>query len=360
MSTPLLQLREVILQFRSFDTCAAIAPVGAGNINDTYRADIQAGGNRESWLLQRLNHRVFKDPEAVMRNIRAAAAHLERQKDFPLRIPAPVPTRSGQWLYCDEAGNYWRVFPFYENTYAPEHLPEPAIAYEAARAYGAFLYALRGFPAEQLVETIPGFHDTERRWAVFEDVLKNDPADRAKAATAEIDALMEARPVFSRVHELKTSGALPRRVTHNDTKAGNVLIDIQTGRAVAVIDWDTIMPGTVLSDFGDMVRTFAPDCTEDSDGPVQMRMEALEMLCRGFLEKTSGFLTPAERENLPLGAQWIIGEQALRFLTDYLAGDTYYKTQYPEHNLVRARNQLAFYRAMSENLTHFFRFRKPP
>lgn len=360
MPTPLPQPREIILHFRSFDACAAITPVGAGNINDTYRVDLLRDGKPESWILQRLNHRVFKDPEAVMRNIRAVAAHLERQADFPLRIPAPVPTLQGDWLHRDDAGNYWRVFPFYENTFAPERLPEPAIAYEAARAYGAFLYALRDFPADQLVETIPGFHDTERRWAVFEAMLKKDPAGRVKVATAEINALMEARPVFSRVHELKASGELSRRVTHNDTKAGNVLIDIQTGRAVAVIDWDTIMPGTVLSDFGDMVRTFAPDCTEDSDGPVQMRMEALEMLCRGFLEKTSGFLTPLERENLPLGAQWIIGEQALRFLTDYLAGDTYYKTQYPEHNLVRARNQLALYHAVSENLTHFFRFRKPP
>lgn len=350
MSTPLPQLREIVLQFLSFDACTGITPVGAGNINDTYRVNILKHNEPESWLLQRLNHRVFEDPEAVMRNISAVAAHLERQADFPLRIPAPLPTHSGQWLHRDEAGNYWRVFPFYDHTFAPERLPDTAVAYEAARAYGAFLSALRDFPADQLAETIPGFHDTERRWAVFEAVLKNDPAGRAKATREEIEALMEVRPVFRRIHELKTSGALPVRVTHNDTKAGNVLIDTQSGRAVAVIDWDTVMPGVVLSDFGDMVRTFAPDDTEDHPGAISLRMDVLEALTQGFLEKTAGFLTPVERENLPLGAQWIIGEQALRFLTDYLAGDTYYKIQYPMHNLVRARNQLALYRAVYENL----------
>ena len=361
MPTPLPQLLEIIQQFRSFDACTGTTPVGAGNINDTYRVDLlRDDGRPESWLLQRLNHRVFKDPEAVMRNIRAVAAHLERQTDFPLLIPAPVPTLKGEWLYCDEAGNYWRVFPFYENTFAPERLPEPAIAYEAARAYGAFLYSVRDFPAEQLAETIPGFHDTERRWLVFEDVLEKDPVQRKQLVQAEIETLFEARGVFSRVDQLKRNGELPRRVTHNDTKAGNVLIDVQTGRAVAVIDWDTIMPGTVLSDFGDMVRTFVPDCPEDSDSLVHLRMDTLEMLCRGFLEKTAGFLTPVERQNLPFGALWIIGEQALRFLSDYLAGDPYYKIRYPEHNLVRARNQLALLRAVSENLDYLFRFRKLP
>jgi len=342
-------LSVIVRQFIPFDTCLAVTPVGAGNINDTYRVDIQIHGKKQSWLLQRLNHKVFTDPDAVMRNIRAVAAHLEQLYDFPLRVPAPVATSAGKWLHRDDAGNYWRVFPFYDNTYAPEHLPEPAVAFEAAQAYGAFLYALRDFSADELAETIPGFHDTERRWAVFEDILKKNPANRQNPAQAEIDALFEARTVFTRVHRLKQSGELPRRVTHNDTKAGNVLLDTQTGRAVAVIDWDTIMPGTVLSDFGDMVRTFAPDCPEDGSGSVNLRLDTLEALCRGFLGQTAGFLTALERQNLPLGALWIIGEQALRFLTDYLAGDTYYKIRYAEHNLVRARNQLALFREVERH-----------
>lgn len=342
-------LSGIFRQFIPFDSCLAVTPIGAGNINDTYRVDIQINGKKQSLLLQRLNHLVFTDPDAVMGNIRAVATHLEHQDDFPLRVPAPVATPEGKWLHRDGTGNYWRVFPFYDNTFAPEHLPEPAVAFEAAQAYGAFLYALRDFPSDELVETIPGFHETERRWAVFEDILKKNPANRQKQAQAEIDALFEARVVFNQVHQMKQSGELPRRVTHNDTKAGNVLLNIQTGRAVAVIDWDTIMPGTVLSDFGDMVRTFAPDCPEDGSGSVNLRLDTLEALCRGFLCQTAGFLTALERQNLPLGALWIIGEQALRFLTDYLAGDTYYKIRYAEHNLVRARNQLALFREVERH-----------
>ena len=336
-------------QFFDIETWLGAAPIGMGNINDTYRADFQSAGIPQSRLLQRLNHTVFTNPQAVMTNIRAVAQHLSGQPDFPLHIPAPVPTRAGSLLYTDDAGNYWRMFPFYRDTFAPEQLPEPEIAVEAAKAYGLFLRALRTFPADQLTETIPGFHDTDRRWAVFEDVLKRDPAQRVAGTKTEIDALFLVKPVFEKISQLKKSGALPLRVTHNDTKAGNVLLDMQTGRAVAVIDWDTIMPGTVLSDFGDMVRTFAPAGGEDTPvAALSIRPDTLEALCRGFLSETSGFLTETERAQLPLGALWIIGEQALRFLSDYLSGDTYYKIRYPEHNLVRARNQLALYQKIKE------------
>ena len=324
------------------DQWLGAAPVGSGNINDTYRIDLQANGQKQSWLLQRLNHLVFTDPEGVMRNIQAVAEHLGRRADFPLRVPAPQAALDGRLLHRDAGGNFWRVFPFYDHTFAPEQLPGPDIAFEAAQAYGVFLGALRDFPADALVETIPGFHDTDRRWAVFLEVLERDPAGRVADTQAEIAAMLRAKPVFDAVSQLKKSGALPRRVTHNDTKAGNVLLDTRTGKAVAVIDWDTIMPGTVLSDFGDMVRTFAPDAYEDAPAELLgLRREVLGALHRGFEDATGDFLTVVERENLPLGARWIIAEQALRFLTDHLAGDVYYKIRYPEHNLIRARNQLA-------------------
>ena len=347
-------------QFFDIEAWLGAAPIGMGNINDTYRIDFRNAGTPQTWLLQRLNHMVFTHPWAVMTNIRSVAHHLSGQPDFPLRIPAPVLTRAGALLHTDDAGNYWRVFPYYHGTFAPEQLPEPEIAFEAANAYGLFLRALRTFPADHLAETIPGFHDTDRRWAVFEDVLKRDPVQRVAATKTEIDALFLVKPVFEKISRLKKSGALPRRVTHNDTKAGNVLLDSQTGRAVAVIDWDTIMPGTVLSDFGDMVRTFAP--AEGENGAADtlaLRPDTLEALCRGFLAETSGFLTEMERSQLPLGALWIIGEQALRFLSDYLSGDTYYKIRYPEHNLVRARNQLALYQKVEEKLDWLGRLTTP-
>ncbi len=337
------RLEGIARQFFTFDRCLAIAPVGAGNINDTYRIDVETGGQQQSWLLQRLNHRVFTDPAGVMANIQAVAEYLSHQPDFPLEIPAPVRTPDGQLLYRDDRGNYWRGFPFFQNTFAPEQLPDPAIAREAARAYGLFLRALRDFPAEQLVETIPGFHDTDRRWALFIQILEKTPDGRVQQASPEIEANLAVKTVFDTISALKKSGQLPLRVTHNDTKAGNILLDRQTGRAVAVIDWDTIMPGTVLSDFGDMVRTFAPEVREDQPGAVTVRAEVLEALTEGFLSQTADFLTPVEREHLMTGCRWITGEQALRFLTDYLAGDVYYKINYPEHILVRARNQLALF-----------------
>lgn len=326
--------------FFRFDHPPRLTPVGNGNINDTYRIDFDQNGRRQTFLLQRLNHLVFQAPERVAANIRRVADHLAGRPDYPYRIPAPVPGLDGRDLQRDDAGNYWRVFPFFDHTFVPETAATPAVAFEAARAYGIFLRALGDLPADALAETIPGFHDTARRWAVFEKNLADDPAGRAAAVLPEIEKIRAAKPVFDAVERLKTGSDLPLRITHNDTKAGNVLLSVETHQAVAVIDWDTVMPGTALSDFGDMVRTFAPDCHEDGPGPVALRTDVLQALCKGFAAATAGFLAKTELENLPLGARWIIGEQALRFLTDYLAGDVYYKTRFPEHNLLRARNQL--------------------
>lgn len=341
-----MSLELLARRFFHFDIWLGSGIVGSGNINDTYRIDFEKDGMKEVWLLQRLNHLVFKDTEAVMQNIQQVCDHLARQ-DFPYRIAAPVAALDGTSLQQDEKGNFWRVFPFYENTFVPEDLASPEIAYKGARAYGAFARALRNFPAQDLTETIPGFHDTDRRWQVFLEILDKDPVQRVEYSRIEIEQMFAAKPVFDKISGLKKSGALPLRVTHNDTKAGNILFDIDTREAVAVIDLDTVMPGTILSDFGDMVRTFAPDCREDDPQYPLIRHEVLDALQRGFLEETDDFLTQTEKANLLPGAAWITGEQALRFLTDWLAGDTYYKINYPEHNLVRARNQLALFKELT-------------
>ena len=342
-------------RFLHFDEWYGDAVFGNGNINDTYRIDVGISGLRRVYLLQRLNHHVFREPEQVMQNMDAVCRWLAGQ-EYPYQVAAPIAMPDGRALLQDEAGNYWRVFPFLENTFSPEGVSDPEIAREAARAYGAFASALRYFPAEELAETIPGFHDTDRRWHHFLDVLDRDPAGRAAATQPEIEAIFAAKPVFDRISLLKKSGALPLRVTHNDTKAGNVLFDKTTRKAVAVIDLDTVMPGTILSDFGDMVRTFVPDRQEDDPSKVNLRTEVLEALYEGFLEKTGDFLSPAEKEHLLLGGAWITGEQALRFLTDRLAGDVYYKIRYAEHNLVRTRNQLALFEAISLRLSRFLDF----
>jgi Ser/Thr protein kinase RdoA (MazF antagonist) len=332
--------------FFRFDRFLDATPIGNGNINDTYRLNIEVAGEQKSVLLQRLNHLVFKQPDDVMENTLQVSRHLSAQ-DYSYQIAEPLPGLDGFFLQNDLAGNFWRVFSFLENSFAPEGTTDAFIAYEAARAYGAFARALHNFPAETLAETIPGFHDTDRRWEAFLKVLKEDPAKRAKNTQPEIEVIFAIKPIFDKISYLKKSGELPLRVAHNDTKASNVLFDRSTQKAIAVIDLDTVMPGTLLSDFGDMVRTFAPDCSEDAISSPVLRTDILDALKRGFLEETERFLSKSERENLMLGAAWMVGEQALRFLTDWLAGDVYYKINSPEHNLVRARNQLALLGAMN-------------
>jgi aminoglycoside phosphotransferase (APT) family kinase protein len=318
-----------------------VQPCGSGNIHDTYLLTFRTpAGQERQGILQRLNHRVFARPDAVMRNIQAIAKHLQNT-DYPPGALIPIPNAQGDTLYRDAQQHYWRAFPYFAHTYAPEHLPTPEEACEAARAYGLFLKALTSCPAETVEETIPHFHDPRHRWVAFEAAVAKDLVGRSGCVQAEVARLYEQRTVFEAIARLKETGQLPVRIVHNDTKAGNVLLSHHNGKAVAVIDWDTLMPGTVLSDFGDMVRTFAPDHYEDEPGEVAVRPLALQALEEGFLEGIGSALTPAERQHLHLGARWIVAEQALRFLTDYLNGDTYYKIRYPEHNLVRARNQLS-------------------
>ncbi|MBN8677156.1 MAG: aminoglycoside phosphotransferase family protein [Chitinophagales bacterium] len=331
---------QIIRQFiPDVATIGVPAAVGNGNINDTYRLDFSLDGRDQTIIIQRLNHQVFKQPEMVMENTLKVCQYLLAQ-DYPLEVPLPLPAKSGAFLMKDAQGNFWRAFPYIGHSYTPEGLATPEIAREAAKAYGAFARALRHFPAETLAETIPGFHNTDQRWAVFLEVLGKDPVGRVKGVQEEIEALFAAKPLFDLISGLKQSGALPLRVVHNDTKAGNVLFDEKTHLARAVIDLDTVMPGTILSDFGDMVRTFVPTISEDGREQPGLSREILDALKEGFLSQTGDFIADTEREHLLTGGAWIIGEQALRFLTDWIAGDVYYKIAYPEHNLVRARNQL--------------------
>lgn len=249
------------------------------------------------------------------------------------------------------------MFPFFENTETPEGRADVYVAQEAARAYGAFARALQAFPAKNLAETLVGFHDTEQRWKVFEEVLQADVAGRVRQIQEEIGRLCATRSVTHQIAALKASGDLPLRVTHNDTKAGNVLLHRDTKKAVAVIDLDTVMPGTLLSDFGDMVRTFVPSTPEDAKERPQIRGDIYEALENAYLEETGGFLAAGERAYLPLGGLWMCAEQALRFLSDYAAGDVYYKIRSADHNLVRARNQLSVFESLFE---YFVSVKKEP
>ena len=277
-----------------------------------------------------------------MENIQLVANHLEK-KNFSDKILKPIPTREGKLLFKEE-GSFWRVFPFFEKTSTFESVKNAVQAQEAARAYGAFSKALIDMEVEKLHLTIPHFHDGIRRMRLFENALKAASENKIAQAIIEIQFIITHSDIFQKVADLK----LPVRVTHNDTKISNLLFDWKGEKAVAVIDWDTIMPGTVLSDFGDMIRTFASRSAEDATNleEVKARPAIVEALLTGYLSEMNEVLTPIEKDNLLLGAKWITLMQAMRFLTDFLENDIYYKTDYIGHNWVRARNQIALFQSI--------------
>jgi Ser/Thr protein kinase RdoA (MazF antagonist) len=303
-------------------------------------------GKPQTWLLQRLNHHIFRQPEAVMQNIQLVAEHLGSQP-YQMKILAPRPTRSGQWLHHDERGNYWRVFPFFDKTITYDKVGSPSQAHEAARAFGAFARALDGLDPQQLQITIPGFHDGLKRLNDFLQNLENALPERLAEARNEVDYILSNQLIFNQITKLN----LPLRAIHHDTKINNLLFDEKTGKAVCVIDLDTVMPGTVLSDFGDLVRTGTCLAEEDEAdlSKIEFRKTVYDALMEGFLAEMGGLLTPAERNALPLAGPWLTLMQAVRFLGDYLNGDAYYKVKYPQHNLVRAKNQLTLFEQMKKS-----------
>lgn len=335
---------------------SSLRPLGEGLINTTFRAETPDG---KGYVLQRVNTKVFPDPEGVMRNTLRVTDwmrdRLGREGADPTRrVPEFLPTGSGAYLFrvSTEEGepSVWRCSRLIEGARAHTILSDPKLLYEAGRGYGDFQRLLDGFPARELMEVLPGFHDTRKRFAAFLDAVERDPAGRAKEAEREISYLREREAFAGEVVRLLEQGVLPLRVTHNDAKLSNVLLDDRTGEAVCVIDLDTVMPGTVLYDFGDAIRSGAASAAEDE--PITERMNFLPAYCeafrKGFLERCGGILLPVERETLMLGARMIVFEQAVRFLTDHLEGDVYYQTAYPGHNLVRARTQIRLFSQLPE------------
>ena len=348
-------LQAALAAFLPEGDASTLRPLGEGLINTTFRAETPDG---KSYVLQRLNTKIFPDPEAVMRNTLRVTDWMrdrlrEEGGDPTRRVPEFLPTPEGAYLYVadtPEGESVWRCSRLIEGARAHTVLSDPRLLYEAGRGYGDFQRLLDGFPARELAEVLPGFHDTRKRFAAFLDAVERDPAGRGKEAEKEIAFLREREAFAGEVVDLLEKGELPLRVTHNDTKLSNVLLDDRTGEAVCVIDLDTVMPGTVLYDFGDAIRTGAASVAEDE--PVTERMNFLPAYCEafrsGFLERCGNILLPIEREKLMLGARMIVFEQAVRFLTDHLEGDVYYQTAYPGHNLVRARTQIRLFSQLPE------------
>ena len=334
-------LAAVVSHFEIPGVFSGATPYGSGHINDSYSAVLLQGSRQVRYLVQRMNHHIFKDPIAVMENIQRVTSHLAEQlagdPDRDRRVLALVRACDGRAWHTDEGGNYWRAYRFIEGASSYDAVQTPQQAYQAGKAFGRFQQMLASMPAPSLHETIPDFHNTPKRFAALQRVISEDVAHRAAGACAEID--------FALAHEsivgILVDANLPERVTHNDTKFNNVLLDDATGEGMCVIDLDTVMPGLAAYDFGDMVRTTTSPAMEDEQdlSKVSMEFSMFEALTRGYLDAAGSFLTNAEKQHLAFSGKLITLEVGIRFLTDHLAGDTYFKVHREGHNLDRCRTQ---------------------
>jgi N-acetylhexosamine 1-kinase len=333
-----ITVKDIASKFLSKLSVQSAKPFGGGHINDTYLIDLKE--NDEKFVLQKINKNVFKTPIHVVQNIELYLNHLHQKGEIQLRT---YKTEIGDAFFVDEAGDYWRMFNAVENSISFDVIEKEDQAYQAAKSFGKMQRLCLDLNSKEFPETIPDFHNLEKRYQKFDKVFSCAKKDRLFNAENEILFVNEQRKVSDLVTELTDSGSLPIRVTHNDTKLNNVLLDKNTGEGICVIDLDTLMPGLVLYDFGDMVRTFTSPVPEDEkdSSKVILRNEIFAALSKGYLSELSEVLTEIEKEQLITGAKYMILIIGLRFLTDYLENDVYFKTAYEDHNLVRARNQFA-------------------
>jgi len=347
MSTT-IDLSKIISQFRFEGSLKEEFSFGFGHINDTYQVHFsKSDGKTKRYILQRINHSIFRNPEELMQNIERVTSHLHQKiiavgGDPERETLNLVPTLEGKSFFLSQAGDYWRAYLFIEGARTYEIAESPSHVYHAAWAFGNFQNQLADFPANQLHETIPNFHHSPKRYEAFRDALQRDPCNRACDIKDEIQFLIDRAWETSVLVDLIEQNQIPLRVTHNDTKFNNVMIDDLTGKSICIIDLDTVMPGSALYDFGDAVRSAAALSEEDEPDTSRagISLNIFENLAQGYLDAARSFLTELEIQHLAFSAQLITLEQAIRFLTDYLNGDIYYKIHRPEQNLDRARTQI--------------------
>jgi hypothetical protein len=329
----------------------AAAPYGSGHINDSYRVAFNYKGQSTRLLMQRINHRIFKDPVSLMDNIQRVTAHVGAKMaghpDARRRVLTLIPTRRGGHLHIDEAGNYWRAYLFVERTATYDSVRSADQAFQAGRAFGEFQSLLADLPAPRLHDTIPNFHHTPSRFTTLEQAIAADAAGRAASCLPEIQFALDRKSLTT----VLLNANLPERVTHNDTKINNLLFDDTTGDSICVIDLDTVMPGLSAYDFGDLVRTTTCPVAEDERdlSRVEMQFPLFEALARGYLSTAGRFLSADEKRHLPIAGNLITFEIGIRFLTDYLNGDVYFKVHRQGHNLDRTRTQFKLLQSLEQN-----------
>jgi hypothetical protein len=338
-------LKKIASAFRIYGNFISAEPYGTGHINDTFAVRFNQGGIVERYIFQRINTKIFKEPEKLMENIRRVLVHMDGSSngngDGSRKKLTLIETRDSNFFHVDSDKNYWRSYIFIEKAKTYDVLQNSRQAYEGAKAFGKFQSKLANLPPPRLHETIPNFHNTPKRFEAFITALEKDSFNRAKFAKKEIDFVLSKKDLTGSLISLLEKGKIPERITHNDTKINNVMMDDDNGEGICVIDLDTVMPGISLYDFGDLVRTSTSPAAEDEKdlSKVKMRLDMFESLVHGYLEGAGGFLNKEEINNLPLSGMLITLEIGIRFLTDYLSGDVYFKIKREEHNLDRSRTQ---------------------
>ena len=340
--------KSIIGNFSLYGDLISVEPYGNGHINDTFAVVCDQCGTRVRYILQRINTNVFRDPVNLMDNISRVTSHLATKADNCRQTLTLVPAKDGKSYIVDADGNYFRTYLFIENATSYDILENSRQAYEAASAFGKFQADLADIPGGRLVETIKDFHNTLARVAQLENAIKLDKMNRVKDVAAEIDFVLSRKSMTEKLIALQNEGAIPERITHNDTKLNNVMIDDATGKGICVIDLDTVMPGLAHYDFGDMVRTGTSPAPEDEVdlSKIYMRFENFEALLRGYCSTAGKVLNDCELEHLPFAGALITLEIGTRFLTDYLEGDVYFKTHRAGHNLDRCRSQFQLVRSI--------------
>ncbi len=340
-------LIEIIKAFPEFGKYIGYRPITDGHINDTYVIKYEtANGECLQYLLQRINVNVFKKPVELMENVCGVTSFLrekiEKEGGDPTRETLTVyPAKDGKNYVMADDGGCWRMYNFVDDTYSINELTSPDDFRSAALSFGNFQNQLADYPIETLHETIPNFHNTPSRFKDFLEALDKNASGRKDAAKPEIDFVLEREKDCSVITDLLNCGDLPLRVTHNDTKLNNVLFDKKTNKGICVVDLDTVMPGSSLYDFGDSIRFGANTAAEDETdlSKVSLSLEYFKAYVEGYLETAGPSLTENEIKYLPFAAKLLTFECGIRFLGDFINGDVYFKVDYPEHNLIRARTQ---------------------
>jgi hypothetical protein len=337
---------QVVHQFQFEGSFSRAAPIGSGHINDTYLVEFETNGSVNRYILQRINLHVFRDPACLMSNIQAVTNHLSQKINSAGGDPRRealtlIPTTDENCYHQTDEGEYWRGYLFINNARTYERIEYPDHAYHAGAAFGKFLGLLSDYPTSDLVESIPDFHHTPKRYEAFMAAVEKDELNRARSSQDEINFVLQREQHVSVLVDAQLNGELPERITHNDTKFNNVMIDDKTGEGVCVIDLDTVMPGLSPYDYGDAIRSIANSAAEDEQGLSRVKFdpEIFTKYTQGYLDSAGDVLTTQEKDYLAFSVILMTLECGMRFLSDHLQGDKYFKIHRAGHNLDRCRTQ---------------------